>query len=216
MTAVTMIVLAVMAALAAQGTQVPPPPQLPAAGARVYAVEAEASTVAIHVGKSGLFRFAGHEHEVVAPAVGGEVVADARDLARSSVWVRFEAASLRVLAKGEPPEDVPKVQATMLGPKVLDVARFAEITFRSRSVSGRPTSPEVYELQVVGDLSLHGITRAVSLPLRVDLADDRLTATGRTVIRQTDFDIRPVSVAGVVNVRNEVAVDFSISARAVP
>ena len=42
---------------------------------------AAASSVRIHVGKSGAFSFAGHKHEVVAPAVSGEVIADPADLA---------------------------------------------------------------------------------------------------------------------------------------
>src|SRR5918995_2122346 len=187
-----------------------------AEGPRVYVVAPDDSDVTIRVGKSGLFKFAGHEHEVVAPALKGEVVADVRDLSRSSVWVTFAAGALRVTGKGEPPEDVPKVQATMVGPKVLDVARFPEITFRSRAVSGRPAGPTAYDLQVTGDLTVHGVTRTLTLPLQVDLNGAALTAAGRAVIRHTDHGMKPVSVAGVVNVRNEIGVEFRITARATP
>ena len=38
-----------------------------AAAEQGYTVVPEASAVRIHVGKSGVFGFAGHEHEVVAP-----------------------------------------------------------------------------------------------------------------------------------------------------
>lgn len=181
-----------------------------------YVVAPDESTVTIRVGKSGLFKFAGHEHEVVAPALRGEVVADTGDLSRSSLWVTFEAAALRVTGKGEPPEDVPKVQAAMLGPKVLDVGRFPEITFRSRAVSGHAAGASAYELQVTGDLSVHGVTRTVILPLKVQLSDKSVAASGSTVIRHTDHGLKPVSVAGVVNVRNEIGVEFRITARAVP
>jgi polyisoprenoid-binding protein YceI len=181
-----------------------------------YVVGPDESTVTIQVGKAGLFKFAGHEHEVVAPALRGEVVADTGDLSRSTVWVMFEAAALRVTGKGEPPEDVPKVQAAMLGPKVLDVARFPEITFRSRAVSGHAAGAGAYDLQVTGDLSVHGVTRTVTLPLKVQLSDKSVAARGRAVIRHTDHGMKPVSVAGVVNVRNEIGVEFRITARAVP
>lgn len=181
-----------------------------------YVVAPEESTVTIRVGKAGLFKFAGHEHEVVAPALRGEVVADTSDLSRSSVWVTFEAAALRVTGRGEPPEDVPKVQAAMLGPKVLDVGRFPEITFRSRAVSGHAAGAHAYELQVTGDLSVHGVTRTVTLPLKVQLSHKSVAASGRAVIRHTDHGLKPVSVAGVVNVRNEIGVEFRITARAVP
>ena len=105
-----------------------------AAAEQGYTVVAGQSSVRIHVGKTGVFGFAGHEHDVVAPVAQGTVVADPADLARSSVTVSFDAAALKVTADGEPAKDVPEVQAKMVGPEVLDAARFQSITFRSRSV----------------------------------------------------------------------------------
>jgi polyisoprenoid-binding protein YceI len=180
-----------------------------------YRVVPEESAVTIRVGKGGLFKFAGHEHEVVAPALRGEILADGGDLARSSVSVTFDAASLRVTGAGEPAKDVPKVQEAMLGPKVLDAARFPEISFRSRTVAGREASPGVYELQVTGDFTLHGVTRALTLPVRVEKTD-KIVASGRAVVRQTDHGIKPLSVGGVVNVRNQVEVEFRFTARVSP
>jgi polyisoprenoid-binding protein YceI len=180
-----------------------------------YVIVPEESTVTLRVGKAGLFKFAGHSHEVTAPARGGEIAADAADLARSSVSVTFAAADLRVTGKDEPPEDQPKVQEAMLGPKVLDAGRYPDIAFRSQQVSGRETSPGVFELQVRGELTLHGVSRPLTLPVHVERAGT-LVASGRTSIRQTDYGIKPVSVAGVVNVRNEVEVEFRFTARASP
>jgi polyisoprenoid-binding protein YceI len=82
-------------------------------------------------------------------------------------------------------------------------------------VSGRETSPGVFELQVRGELTLHGVSRPLTLPVHVERAGT-LVASGRTSIRQTDYGIKPVSVAGVVNVRNEVEVEFRFTARASP
>jgi polyisoprenoid-binding protein YceI len=188
---------------------------VPAAAApRTYAVAPAQSRVSVHVGRAGLFGFAGHEHQVVGPAAGGEVVADEEDLARSTVWVEFAAAELRVSGEGEPAEDVPKVQAKMTGPEVLDVARFPKVGFKSSSVSGKPAGAGSWDVQVNGDLTLHGVTRPVALALRVTRAGDTLTARGRTTIRHTDFDMKPVSVAGVVKVKNELTLEFDITARA--
>ena len=41
---------------------------------------------------------------------------------------------------------------------------------------------------------------------------DRLTATGKFVIKQTDFGITPISVGGVVKVKNELNITFTIVA----
>jgi polyisoprenoid-binding protein YceI len=141
------------------------------------------------------------------------VIADPGDLARSSVALVFTAGALRVTGRGEPRDDVPKVQEAMLGPKVLDVARHPEIRFTSRAVEGRTVAAGVYDLEIVGDLELHGVRRSLTLPLRVEVADGRLKATGRTVLRQKDFAMSPLSVGGVVKVKNELGVDYVIVAR---
>jgi len=180
-----------------------------------YTVMPEASAVRIHVGKSGVFGFAGHEHEVVAPVAQGTVVADPADLSRSSVTLSFDAAALKVTGEGEPAKDVPEVQAKMVGPEVLDAARFQSITFRSRAVAGKEVKAGVYDLQVTGELSLHGVSRSLILPLRVEVAAGTLTATGKTTLRHSDFGMKPVSAGGgTVKVKNELGVDFKIVARA--
>jgi polyisoprenoid-binding protein YceI len=180
-----------------------------------YTVVAEQSTVRIHVGKSGVFKFAGHEHEVVAPSVKGIVVADPADLARSSVTLTFDTAALKVTGEGEPAKDVPKVQEKMAGSEVLDAARFPTITFTSRSVTGREAARGVWDIQVTGDLALHGMTRILTLPLRVEVGGQTLTASGKTVLRHSDFGMKPVSAGGgTVKVKNEIGVDFRIVARA--
>src|SRR3954464_2167416 len=92
------------------------------AAPRTFAIDSKASSVRIHVGKTGIASFAGHEHDVVARSVRGEVAADFEDLSRSSVEVIVDARSLTVLAEGEPEGDAPQVERAMKGPDVLDVA----------------------------------------------------------------------------------------------
>jgi polyisoprenoid-binding protein YceI len=190
-------------------------PALPAAAAtRTYVIDASASAVQVHVGKSGVFGFAGHTHEVTADRFEGRVDADPDDLARSSVELSFEASGLTVSAQGEPEGDAPKVQEVMAGSKVLDVSRFPAIRFRSRQVWGRRAADGAYELQVAGEVSLHGISRAVTVPVRVELSGATLTASGRTALAQRAFGIEPVTAGGgTVKVKNEVGVEFRIVAR---
>src|SRR5262245_20167565 len=145
-------------------------PALSAAQARTYSVDAEASKLSVHAGRAGLFKFAGHDHEIAVGHFSGEVVADAAEIGRSTVNLVFDASSLKVLAEGEPPEDVPKVQSRMLGPDVLDVARFPEVAFRSSRVEGRPMSEGVYNLRVAGTLELRGQTQELPVPLRVQVS----------------------------------------------
>jgi polyisoprenoid-binding protein YceI len=186
------------------------------AAERRFAVDAAASNVAIHVGKAGMFKFAGHEHEVLAPHFSGEIVADADELSRSSVSLTFESGGLAVSEKGEPSGDAPKVQAKMLGPDVLDAVRFPSIAFRSTAVKGKKTASGGYELSVEGQLTLHGLTKPLTVPVQVELAGETLTASGRLVLRHTTYGMSPVSVAGVVKVKDELGIDFKFVAHAAP
>jgi hypothetical protein len=52
----------------------------------------------------------------------------------------------------------------------------------------------------------------VKLEVEVEQAGGRLTAEARFHIRQTDFGIEPVSVGGVVKVKNELSLEAHIVA----
>jgi polyisoprenoid-binding protein YceI len=185
-----------------------------AAAERTFAVDASASRMTVSVDRAGLFSFAGHAHEVLAVAIEGTIQADPADAARGSVALRFAAAALKVSGKGEPPEDVPKVQGKMLGPEVLDAQRFPEIAFRSSLVEGREAPDGTWNLRVTGELTIRGQAKTLTLPIRVQLSGDTLTATGQAVIKQTDFGIKPISVGGVVKVKNELGLNYKIVAKA--
>jgi len=177
-----------------------------------YAVAMARSSVVVHVGKAGFFSFAGHEHLVTAPRLQGEVRAAADDLSRSLVTLTFETGALRVEEKGEPAGDAAKVQEVMVGPHVLDATRFPTVTFKSKTVTGRIAGSNAYDLNITGELSLHGVTRSVSLPLRVEISADTLKATGHLALRQTEYGISPVTVAGVVKVKDELTIDYVVVA----
>ena len=82
---------------------------------RTFSIDSGASSIRVHVGKTGIAGFAGHEHEIVARALGGEVAADFDDLPRSSVEVFVGARTLSVVAEGEPEGDARKVERAMKG-----------------------------------------------------------------------------------------------------
>jgi polyisoprenoid-binding protein YceI len=175
----------------------------------------ESSSVTIKVGKTGALSFAGHLHEVLAPGVSGTVVLDEAEPSRSSVSLEFRAASLRVSGAGEPPADVPKVQETMLGPQVLDAARFPSVSFRSSRVVVVTRSAAGADIRVEGAVTLRGVTRTLTIPVHVTLAPDgTMTARGSFVIRQSEYGIKPVTAGGgSIRVKDDLDVRFVFGAR---
>ena len=184
-----------------------------AAEPRRYIVDATASRIFIHVGKAGLLSVAGHAHEIEAPLRQGALAFDPKDLPASTVELTVDAAALRVKGEGEPAQDVPKVQAAMLGPECLDTGRFPLIRFTATAASAKPGAKGALELVVRGKLTLHGVSRDLTVPVHVDVEEGALRASGSTKVRQTDFGIKPISVAGVVKVKDEVVIEWRIVAR---
>jgi polyisoprenoid-binding protein YceI len=175
---------------------------------RHFSIDPARSVLTVRTGKAGLLAFAGHEHLIRALGVRGEIVADAAALEASSVSLTIDAGSLTVQPEGEPADDVAKVQARMRSSELLDVVRFPDILFQSVAVSGKSEGGATFDIRVSGDLSVHGVRSRIVLPVRVELGLGSLTATGRTVLRQTTFGLTPVSVGGVVKVRDEVILDY--------
>ncbi len=185
---------------------------LVAAGPRTFTVDPGRSKALIDVGKAGAFSFAGHTHEVEAPLTSGIVRFDPDNVSKSDLRLEFNAAAMKVTGKGDPPADVPKVTDAMLGEQVLDVKRYPTITFESTAVSGRGSASGL-DLQITGNLTIHGTTKSVRAMTAAKIDGDTLTATGRFTIKQTDFGIKPISVGGVVKVKDELGIAFTIVGR---
>ena len=184
------------------------------AAAHPYTIDASRSSATIEVGKSGALSFAaGHTHEVLAPAMTGTIAVDVDDPAHSSVRVTIDASALKVTGKGESASDVPKVQQTMSGTQVLDVQQYPTIAFASTSVALKSHTGAMLDVMVTGQLTIRGVARAITVPVNVRMEGSTLTATGRFPVRQTDYRMKPVSVGGVVSVKDTVNISFTVVGR---
>jgi polyisoprenoid-binding protein YceI len=165
-------------------------------------IDVQRSTITIHVGKAGLFSAAAHEHWINAPISSGTI----RESPTPHVEFTVETAKMTV--KPDAKVDA-KTQATIqkdMEDMTLETKKFPEITFRSSHFEKLADG----QWKVQGDLSLHGITKPVSLTVK--RTGDSYTT--RTVLKQTDFGIKPISLGGgVIKVKNEVEIEFQILAR---
>jgi polyisoprenoid-binding protein YceI len=165
------------------------------------AIDVERSTITIHVGKAGLLSAAGHEHWVNAPISSGVV----NDSASPRVEFLVETAKMRV--KPDPKVDA-KTEATIqkdLEEMTLETRKYPEIRFQSTRVEKAGEG-----WKVDGTISLHGVSK----PVRVEVKREGDAYTGRTILRQTDFGIKPVSVGGgTIKVKNEIEIEFQIYTR---
>lgn len=156
------------------------------------------STITIHVGKTGLFSGLGHDHTISAPV--SRAVIDPKSKSASITVLTKE---MKVLDPEASEKDRQEVQATMLGPKVLDAQKYPEIHFASTRIEQTSAG----DFRVSGNLELHGTTR--QLEFSVTGTPDHYS--GKTKLKQTDFGIQPVSVGGgTVKVKDEIELEFNV------
>lgn len=186
-----------------------------AAEPEVFVVDTEASQVRIHLGRAGLLKFLGHEHEIDAPLSKGRIDVDVADPARSRVDLFWSAPLLAVVPGTEPEKDIPEVEERMRGPEVLDVENHPGIRFWSFEVRVRSADPEagVWRLSIKGGVEVKGARHTVELPVEVRREGPRLVAAGETKLRLRHLGVEPPSVAGVVNVSDDFRFAFEVHAQ---
>ena len=213
--------LAAAALFAAGCAQVPPAapppagaPDLEAAyyreaagrGARVYRIEPGDSLMVVRVYRAGHLARLGHDHVVSSRQPRGFVDADngRADLSVAVESLAVDDPAQRAAAgfDSHPSEsDIAGTRSNMLE-KVLEAERFPFVELRVRGV-------EQGVLQA--ELSLHGVKRPLRIPAKIDAGAERLEASGRFAINQSDFGITPFSVlGGALAVQDRVDLSFAI------
>jgi hypothetical protein len=165
-------------------------------------IDPDRSKVTVYVYKSGLFSAFADNHIIQAPIASGSF-SDSQPLA---VDVVVHAADLKVLDPDLAASKRAEVQTRMLGAEVLHTARFADVAFTSTTIEAAGSD----RWRIVGRLTIHGATR----PVTVAAVRQNGSYRGSVAIKQRDFGIEPISIAGgTVKVKDEIKIEFDIVAR---
>ncbi len=188
-------------------------------GAQHYRLLPGESEVEIRVFRDGSLARLGHNHVIASTAIEGDLWL-AEPVQDSVVDVVVEKASLvvdepaRRAAAGEefdsepPPDAIAGTRANMLGPALLDAARFPAVTLRTLQVEG-----ELPALTLQAQIVVNDITRSLTLPLTVTLDGNRISATGKRTVSHAELGLEPFSVMlGALRVREEMVMYYSIVA----
>lgn len=166
--------------------------------AQPRSLDIRSSRVTVYAYRAGIFGGLGDNHEISAPITEGSLDESAR-----RITLRFDARQMRVLDPKLSAEKRGEVQQRMLGPDVLDVQRFPDITFESNSIREGNHG----DLSISGTLNLHGHTHAV-MGTAMRTSDGY---HGAFRLSQRDFGIKPVSIAGgTVKVKDELSIEFEV------
>jgi polyisoprenoid-binding protein YceI len=188
-------------------------PTLPAEAATVhYVIETKASTLTVKAFAGGPLSALGHNPTIAAPDFEGEILLNHDAMEQSSLRLVVRAPSLTVtddLSEKDRQEINRRMQE-----EVLESDSFSDIVYECSQVSASKTGEGQYWVALNGELTLHGVKRGQAVSARISVNGNTLRATGEFAVRQSDYEIRPVSaLGGAVKLKDELKVSFHIFAR---
>ena len=175
-----------------------------------YVLDPKKGKFIAHAFAGGLFWFKGHDHYLAARDFSGDV-----ELTPGSVT----PASLRLVVKANSMEETGTVfteeQKKIINKEVHDIVllpdQYPDIIFQSTSVTSQPAAAGQYNLKITGNLTLHGVTRQETIPVKLSLSDNDLQAVGQFSINRDDYKVKATSAFhGFVRVQDKVRFEFDI------
>jgi polyisoprenoid-binding protein YceI len=177
-----------------------------------YAIDPALSRFTVRAFASGMLSALGHNPTIAIRDFSGEAEFRPEALESAALHLRINAQSLTV-TDNVSQRDRREMESTMRQ-EVLETSKYPEIVFDSSSVSASKTEDGQYQVNLVGNLSLHGVTNTEPISLRLRLNGDMLHARGEFGLRQTAYGIKLVSVAGgTLKLKDELKGSFDIVAR---
>ncbi len=178
-----------------------------------FAVDVPNSTLSLWTYKEGLLSRVAHDLCFTATGWEGSLE---RDGERVQLSVTLPVSGLRLKGKVKgstvtpmKAKDEREIESNLCGPKVLNAARSATITYQGEGALAGNL------VQVQGQLSLKGQVRDLPLVARVREDGDALVAEGEVSFKQSDFGIRPFSaMLGALKVQDSVRISWSVRCRA--
>ena len=175
-----------------------------------YRLDASQSNFMVRAFSGGLLWFKGHDHLIRARDFSGEAQFTPGAINPASLHITVLAASLEETRDVFTPQQKQIINKE-LRDIVLEPDKYPEIVFKSTSVTGKSTGANQYELKILGDLTLHGVTRQITIPTTVTVTGNELRAKGEFNIERSDFNVKATSaVHGMIRVRDKLKFTFDI------
>jgi polyisoprenoid-binding protein YceI len=175
-----------------------------------YGLDAAQSKFIAHALAGGLLWFKGHDHLVAVRDFTGEAQLDPESLGASSLQITAKAGSMV-----ETSSVFTDAQKQIINKELREIVllpdQYPDIVFKSTNVTGKAAGNNQYDLRIAGDLTLHGVTRPITIPTKVTVTGNDLRAQGEFSIDRGDFKVKATSAMhGLIRVRDKVKFTFDI------
>jgi polyisoprenoid-binding protein YceI len=177
-----------------------------------YQIDPGVSRFTIKAYATGMFSAFGHNPTIAVRDFSGEAKFAPGTLEEACLTLKIKADSLTVQDKISD-KDKKEIERTM-NQQVLESTRYPEIVFTTSSVSSRKAADGQYTVNLVGELSLHGVTNKQPVAAQVALIGNTLRAHGDFSVLQSSYGIKPISIGGgSLKLKDELKCSFDILAR---
>jgi len=102
--------------------------------------------------------------------------------------------------------DTDRLTGHLKSPDFFNAAQFPTATFVTASIARKGTNAVV-----TGDLTLHGITKQISFPAKIDVSENAIDLTANFAINRFDFEIKYPGKANDL-IRKEVVLKLKVKA----
>lgn len=180
-------------------------------GSARYKVDASQSKFMVKASAGGLLSALAHDHNIAIRDFDGVATFTFVSVSPASLHLTINAESLAITDKVSD-SDRTKIEKTMRD-EVLEVGKYPEIVFKSTGVEANKIGEGEYRAVISGEITLHGVTKAASIPVRLSFGNNILRAQGSFALKQSDYGIKRVSVAGgTIKVKDELKFSLDIVA----
>src|SRR5579863_7770613 len=159
-----------------------------------YVMDTRLSQFTAQAFASGMISVVAHSPKIAIRDWTGEVSFEPDSLRDASVIVRGKTASFDVL--DELRDDDRRHLHRVMYDEVLEVTKFPEFVFESSAVTADKQKQDIYRVNIMGKLTLHGVTNEHSFFAQVAFGADSFRAYGDFTLLQTDYAIKVASIAG--------------------
>jgi polyisoprenoid-binding protein YceI len=177
-----------------------------------YVVDARASRFTVQAFATGILSAVGHNPKIGIRTFSGEVDFSPEAAEGAGFRLKMQANSLSV--QDDVSDKDRREIERMMNEQVLEVAKYPEILYEAAVVSVTRLENALYTARLDGKLSFRGVTRSQPVTARIADFGGMLRASGEFPLKQSDYGIKPISVAGgALKVKDELKFSFEMVAR---
>jgi polyisoprenoid-binding protein YceI len=177
-----------------------------------FVIDTRSSRFTLRVFATGILSAMGHNPTIGIRDFIGEVIFDPENLKASAFKLSIKSSSLSV--QDDISDKDRREMERLMNEQVLETNKFPQISYEASAISVTEMGDKLFSAKLDGTLTLHGVARNESIAARVAWLGAMLRVSGEFSLSQSDYGIKPVSVAGgALKLKDEIKFSFEMVAR---